>query len=167
MARGLYANRSASDKGVAAVPLESLTKHRAAIDAVLRAFEVLQRAEADFQTALHALPEFLQDEVGRDLEEMTAYNPAPQPPRAPSAETESLALRPLILMTVAKQPGMTLEQIVTATAGKFRTTSKNPVHLVRTVVGQLVRNADLIRDDDGKHTVSPFADVPGEGEIPF
>lgn len=72
---------------------------------------------------------------------------------------EQKSPRQVIIDALRQHPlGMTLPDLITYCRGKYRTASKNPDHMLRTVIGQMVKDRDLKKEGE-VITALPWAGV--------
>lgn len=67
----------------------------------------------------------------------------PLPPR-PKRED---AIRPAVVAVLRDRPaGLTITELSRTVAGQVQSASKDPVHVARTVIGQMIKTGHLVRD---------------------
>jgi hypothetical protein len=159
------------------MPLDFLSEHRHRIEEALTAYRAVQAAGERFFEAVAVLPPDIQIRV---LTEVTQDGKVaihhPQAPaitcscRKPSADRvkfpkpkttpkhPKLPNPKEVLLSILRQnsEGIRLEDIQRLARGTFTTRSRDPEHVVRTIVGQLLREKFIERDEEGLHKPTVF-----------
>lgn len=159
------------------MPLDFLADHRQAVDEALAAFRAVETASEVFFEAVAALPPEIQIRVltevtkGGKLVVRHPQSPADPctcrqklvtrvrfPKAKPATQPSKLPNPRQVVLAILKQhpEGVTLADIQRLARGTFATASKNPDHVVRTIVSQLRNEAYVDRDQEGLHKPTPF-----------
>lgn len=160
------------------MPLEFLTEHRQAVDEALAAYQAVEAAGERFFAAVTALPPDLQfqvlTEVTQNGKVFVRHPQAPADPcscqktpiarvrfpkpKSPVPRHDKLPNPRQVVLAILKQnpDGVTLRDIQEQARGLFATASRDPDHVVRTIVSQLRKEAFIDRDEEGLHRPTPF-----------
>ena len=152
--------------------LESLSRQRDSIDSVLRSYQNVVVSCKRLLETMQKMPPDVQDDILHQLMQIPGmicvpiydierFVAAEAADAVKGVDIDGTLLLPgprqAIIAVLEENPhGLHLNEIVEKTRGRFKTNSTNPGHIVRTTIGQMREKADILKAEDGRHTLSPF-----------